>query len=355
MFEDDRVNVLRKVDLFACFSDDELAALAENLEEVSCAPGEILLEEGHPGHDFYVLLEGELSVVKGKRILSDITPIGYVGEMSIIEAKPRSATVKAKCDCTLLRVSADFFQENLLEKHRAMLSLMKILSQRIRLDNEVIVREFEQTNILVHDMKNVLSLFLFLDNLPVEKGSPQEKHIKFMKIARGHLFTLVDQALANVKNLVIPENIGDNSLKDLIDEMIESDFVVHPDLKDKKIVVTHKVDIHPFHFSKLQIRRVLMNLLINAAQASVPGGKIEIAVDSKDHQAVITVKDYGCGITCAEREKIFDCHYTSKQNGNGLGLASCKQIVEKDHGGSLSCDSVPDKGAVFTISLPFIQ
>ncbi len=353
MNEGDRVKVLQEVDLFSSFSEVDLVKLAQNIEEVVCAPGEILFEEGQQGHYFYVLLAGELSVVKGKRILSTIFPVGYVGEMGIIESKPRSATVKAKCNSHLLQISADLFQKYLLEKPRAMMAIMKILSQRVRSDNEVIVREFEQTNILVHDMRNLLSLFLFLDSFPVEKGSTQEKHIKFMKTARRHLGSLVDQALANVKNLVVPETNGvDNSLVDLIDEMTESDFVVHPDLKDKSVVVTHKSDIQPFQFSKLQIRRVLMNLLINAGQASAAGEVISIASDKQGQHAVISITDYGSGISDTERETIFDLYYTSKPNGNGLGLASCKQIVETEHGGSLSFNSTPGKGTVFTINLP---
>ncbi len=352
MNRDDRITVLRNVDLFFSFSEDELTSFAQNIEEVEYAPGEILLEEGREGHNFYVLLKGKLSVAKGKRILSEITPVGYVGEMAIIESKPRSATVKALEKSTLLRIPADLFQEYLLEKPRAMLAIMKILSQRIRLDNEVLVREFEQTNILVHDMRNLLSIFLFLDTIDPETGAVRKKHIKFMKTARLHLSRLVEQALANVRSLVIPERVRDNSLTALIDEMKESDFVIHPDLQDRNIVVVHRAEIPPFHFSKLQIRRVLSNLIINAAQASKQTSDIEIGTDLKDCQAVISVTDYGPGISDADKDRIFDLHFTSKSDGNGLGLASCKQIVETDHCGCLLFNSIPGQGTVFTVSLP---
>jgi len=352
MKAEDRIKVLQGVDLFSSFSVADLESFARSIEEVHCQPGYILLGEGTEGEDFFVLLQGKLVVYKGKRILSEITPVDYVGEMAIIEAKPRSATVKAGEQSLLLRIPAPLFQEFLVNNPQALLSIMKILSRRLRQDNEVIAHEFEQINILVHDMKNLLSLFLFLDNFPVEKGSSQEKYVRYMKMASNHISVLVGLALANVKKLVVPEGFVRNSLPELIDEMRESDFVTHPDLQDKSIIVKLEDDLPEFCFSKLQIRLVLLNLLINAAQASGYGAEIELAAYVSDGRVVIEVKDHGEGIAETVADKIFDAHFTTKATGNGLGLLSCKQIVGKKHGGSISFVSKPDEGTIFTVSLP---
>jgi signal transduction histidine kinase len=349
---EDLIKVLQGVDLFSSFSDADLESFARSIEEVHCQPGDILLGEGTEGEDFFLLLQGKLVVYKGKRILSEITPVDYVGEMAIIEAKPRSATVKAGEQSLLLRIPAPLFQEFLVYNPQALLSIMKILSRRLRQDNEVIAHEFEQINILVHDMKNLLSIFLFLDNFTIEKGSRQEKYVRYMKMARNHISALVEQALANVKKLVVPEGFVRNSLSELIDEMRESDFVTHPDLQDKSIIVKLEDDLPEFCFSKLQIRLVLLNLLINAAQASGYGAEIELAAYVSDGRVVIEVKDHGGGIAETVADKIFDAHFTTKATGKGLGLLSCKQIVENKHDGSISFVSKPDEGTIFTVSLP---
>lgn len=349
---EDLIKILQGVDLFSSFSDADLESFDRSIEEVHCQPGDILMGEGTEGEDFFVLLQGKLVVYKNKRILSEITPVDYVGEMAIIEAKPRSATVKAGEQSLLLRIPAPIFQEFLVNNPQALLSIMKILSRRLRQDNEVIAHEFEQINIMVHDMKNLLSLFLFLDNFTIEKGSRQEKYIRYMKMARNHISALVEQALANVKKLVVTEGFVRNSLPELIDEMRESDFVTHPDLQDKSIIVKLEEDLPEFCFSKLQIRLVLLNLLINAAQASGYGAEIELAAYVSDGRVVIEVKDHGGGIAETVADKIFDAHFTTKATGNGLGLLSCKQIVENKHVGSISFVSKPDVGTIFTVSLP---
>jgi len=95
-----------------------------------------------------------------------------------------------------------------------------------------------------------------------------------------------------------------------------------------------------------------LNLLVNAAQASRPGAEIALVVQGGEDQAVIKVKDSGCGIPEATAGKIFDSHFTTKEKGSGLGLVSCRQIVEKDYGGTISFVSDPLQGTVFTVSLP---
>jgi len=352
MEKEDRIKILQKVDLFSSFSNADLAVFAESIAEVHCQPGETLLEEGTEGDDFFVLLQGQLIVYKGKRILTEILPVDYVGEMAIIDVKPRSATVKACKQCQLLRIPAPLFTGFLASNPQALQAIMKILSQRLRHDNELIVREFDQINVLVHDIKNILSLFLFLDNFPVEDKKMEEKYLHYMKTARRHISSLVGQALANVKNLVMPDDLVRNSFTRLVAEMKESDFVTQQDLCDKHILIDLPENLPEFCFSRLQIRLVLLNLLINAAQASSSGAEIELIAHVEGNALVIEVKDHGCGITNEIGGRIFNAHFTTKATGNGLGLFSCKQIVEQKHGGSISFFSSPLSGTIFKVVLP---
>ena len=108
-----------------------------------------------------------------------------------------------------------------------------------------------------------------------------------------------------------------------------------------------------------QVRQVLWNLLLNAAQAlpvaSAPGigrGRVRVACRPRlDGGVELAVEDDGPGIATADRERLFTPFFTTKPDGTGLGLATVHRIVDA-HGGSLTVDSAPGKGARFTVWLP---
>ena len=93
---------------------------------------------------------------------------------------------------------------------------------------------------------------------------------------------------------------------------------------------------------------VFSNLLKNASQAIKDSGEITTRIIDKNDDVFIEIEDSGPGILETNVEKIFEPLFTTKQSGTGLGLASCKSIVEK-HGGTLS---VRNKPTVFTVQIP---
>lgn len=104
-----------------------------------------------------------------------------------------------------------------------------------------------------------------------------------------------------------------------------------------------------------QIERVLLNLVINAAEAMEGSGRLTITttMDAADHSIDIDVQDTGPGISPENIEKIFDPFFTTKETGHGvgLGLAISYGIVE-EHKGRLTVESKVGKGTIFTVSLP---
>lgn len=97
------------------------------------------------------------------------------------------------------------------------------------------------------------------------------------------------------------------------------------------------------------------NLIGNAIKFDPAGGLVELRLVRRDGSAVFTVRDSGPGIPPEQRQHVFDRFYQSdsshKQEGNGLGLALVKQIVEIS-GGSATVDNHPDGGCLFTVILP---
>ena len=107
------------------------------------------------------------------------------------------------------------------------------------------------------------------------------------------------------------------------------------------------------------LRRALDNLVRNAVQAvaaSGPegGGRVIVAARREPSGAVLEVRDDGPGIDPAERGRVFDPYFTTKDEGTGLGLAIVKKVV-LEHGGSIECAKAPEGGAVFRIRLPYAE
>jgi two-component system NtrC family sensor kinase len=104
---------------------------------------------------------------------------------------------------------------------------------------------------------------------------------------------------------------------------------------------------------RAQLQQVLINLLLNAIQASEAGAGIVIAAELSDKECVIRVKDEGAGIDEQDLEKVFDPFFSRKDvgEGNGLGLSISLGIMEQ-HGGSLDIVNNPGKGVTASIRLP---
>lgn len=99
------------------------------------------------------------------------------------------------------------------------------------------------------------------------------------------------------------------------------------------------------------LRRVLLNLLTNALQASPVGGAITVCARRVDGWIETSVADQGAGIPPEMRPVLFEPFRTSKARGAGLGLAVCGKIVE-ECGGSLTAEDAPGGGALFRLRLP---
>ncbi len=99
------------------------------------------------------------------------------------------------------------------------------------------------------------------------------------------------------------------------------------------------------------LRRVLLNLLSNALQASPRHGVITVAARRSGKIIELTVADQGDGIPEAMREELFLPFRTSKPRGSGLGLAICRKIIE-GCGGSISAEAAPGGGALLRVLLP---
>ena len=113
-----------------------------------------------------------------------------------------------------------------------------------------------------------------------------------------------------------------------------------------------------------QIGQVLHNILLNAKEAMLDRGIIELRAEnmvirddrnlSAGAHVKISIRDYGCGISAEVLPRIFDPYFTTKRSGSGLGLATTHSIVSQ-HCGRLSVESKYGEGTVFIVYLPASQ
>lgn len=103
-----------------------------------------------------------------------------------------------------------------------------------------------------------------------------------------------------------------------------------------------------------QLQQVIINLLINALQASEDNDVINIEVESDDSQLIITIRDQGCGIKTEDLNNIYDPFFSTKEEGegSGLGLSISLGIIESHQGSLIIKNNADSKGATATLVLP---
>lgn len=99
------------------------------------------------------------------------------------------------------------------------------------------------------------------------------------------------------------------------------------------------------------LRQALLNLLINAQQAMPDSGVITLTTERDSKEAVIRIRDTGVGIALADLQRIFRPFFSTKRDGNGLGLSITRRIIQ-EHGGRLDVESEVGRGTTMTIRLP---
>ena len=230
---------------------------------------------------------------------------------------------------------------NLSEMHKARKEVEKEKIKRLTAIGELSAR-------IAHDLRNPMSVIkntMEIVEMDPDIRSNKKIQSKFDRINRA--ITRINHQVENVLDFVRdkPLTLENTSLKSILSFVIDRINVP----KEVKInLPENDVDIN-CDFEKLEI--VFVNLITNAIQAMSNKGEINITINDEGDYNVVKVNDSGPGIPEDHLPKVFDPLFTTRQIGTGLGLPSCKTIVEK-HGGTIEIETEIGKGTTFVIKLP---
>lgn len=186
-------------------------------------------------------------------------------------------------------------------------------------------------------------------------ASQQRELLSVIHEETDRLNRLVGEAaeMAQLDSQMVKLYLLPHAAKELIDAALDA---TRGFLAGHNVGVNVPAEIPPLRFDFERMREVLVHLLENAAKYSPNGSRINISVEHKSKEMVISVADHGSGIDSVEQALIFEKFYRGREQrymskGTGMGLAICKVIVEA-HGGSLSVVSQVGAGSVFSVHMP---
>jgi signal transduction histidine kinase len=215
-----------------------------------------------------------------------------------------------------------------------------------------------------HDLQEPLALIKAFAERLITKYSMAlpdqgQKYLAHIEDAAARMQDLIQSLLQYARLTSKPKNLTKVDLAKTISDVLV-DLQLRLEQTGARVIVGSLPEIEA---EPVQMHRLLLNLLSNSLKYHRPGIAPRISIHSRpleDNHGMscfqVIIEDNGLGFDNRDRKKIFDIfqrlHADLDYKGTGIGLAICKRIVEQ-HGGSISASGKVNKGATFTITLPF--
>lgn len=230
-----------------------------------------------------------------------------------------------------------------------------IRAMQIRMvEQERLAAAGEMVTRLAHNIRNPLAGIRGLAEATVTSNADDRDTVECQR----RIIDTVDRFekwLRDLQQSVSPLelNLQDVEIEQLADDVVTA---LRPMLDRRKVDVQVEIDpaIKVVKIDALHFEQAVVSLITNAVQASEPGQRVRMRVeplaDSEDRWQ-LSVEDEGTGIPEAIREKIFTPYFTTKPDGNGVGLAMVSKVV-KIHGGQILLETEVGRGSRFTAVMP---
>ena len=243
----------------------------------------------------------------------------------------------------------------------------KVIMEKYVILSEKLVARGEMATSIGHELNNYLAIIANnaeLLSLNLQRNQPEKANFNSQQIVESiskmKRFTDGLMDFSKLETEVVSYDI-----RHLIEDLL---FSLKAQARFKKNIISVELenDLPNIQIDVGQIQQVLMNVLNNAADALEQRAMMEEAkgnhsftrkidmrsgYDESLASVKISISDNGAGIPQDSLRKLFTAHYTTKENGHGLGLANCRKII-KNHHGEITVESKVNEGTTFTIILP---
>lgn len=381
---------IARIDAFAALSPEDREAAADLCRPITYDTGAVLAREGGEARRLFALLSGTVEIwidfgTKRADLLAVREAPCLVGEISIADQLPRSATITASTDVQGFSIDSADFRKLLSERGSISLAIMKGIARIVRDSNNSFVSELRGRNrelmkanqdlkdtqrllvrterlsslgkfssMIIHDLRNPLSVIKgYVDMLEFRLESSGDEDLRrFASQIRRETIRLtgltnewLDYSRGEIRLSYSPARAAD--LFDQVRQNLETNLAA----KELKVSWTSTFD-GKLLLDTERILRVLINLVDNAYKACSRGGRIDVEARKEDDNLRISVKDDGIGMDSETQRHIFDPFYSkSERGGTGLGLHIVGTVVSA-HGGTVDIQSASGTGTEVSFTLP---
>lgn len=388
---------IKQTKIFHSLSNADLLILALYAKVCKVKAHTVLFNEGEDIPNLYLILDGNIDITLKDRVINSVGFGESIGEISLVDSMPASASAKTKSQCTLLIISkAEFLQ--VMEKepvlgNKILWRISVELACRLRRSSNNLVLSMNDTDKMASEKNKAIEVGkekdLQLANMTHELRTPIAAIIGYVELLKedieaddvetndgGFLPDLEKVRLAGIELLTLINNTLDLSKieagkMELNMENIElkpffEDIVIATKplvQKNNNQLIYHTNDIETIYGDRTRLKQIFYNLLSNSCKFT-KNGEITVTLshelnlnNDQQEDVIIKFKDTGIGMEQDQVQKLFAPYSqaTSKiseqYGGTGLGLAISKKLCQL-MGGNISVTSQFNHGTCFQVQLP---
>ena len=313
------------------------------------------------GRNGTALIVTDRTVVDPLAYMQAIIQSGHVRNIEYVMRRADGSRFPAEVSSSVVRDRQGFFSSVIIVVNDG--SERKQWQARL-LENERFAANGRLVASVAHEINTPLqSLQTSLEMVEI---APDEQRRTFLSCALGEI-QRVGRIVRQLLDLYRPGALryGPVDVNALVDGLL---LLIGKRVKDQHVVTDCQLspDAPSLSGGGDELRQVLLNLMMNALDAMVEGGRLRLETRVVPAEAVdtnqiasptaqtwlqVVVADTGCGMSEELQQRIFEPFVTTKEQGTGMGLAISKQLVEQQ-GGTLGVESAPGAGSRFTVTLP---
>lgn len=246
-------------------------------------------------------------------------------------------------------LKADQYKSQLQQRVKQLSELNTELIELRRMEKYVVTGRIAR--VMAHEVRNPLTnINLATQQLKSDIDPDSDSEMLLSMISRNseRINQLVSDLLNSTR--VAELSFAQASVNEILDAAVElaKDRI---ELNRIKVEKNYDDTICPIDIDIDKIKIAFLNIIVNAVEAMEEKGVLTLETQNNDGHCVVKITDNGKGMSRSEMDRLFEPYFTTKQKGNGLGLANSQNII-LGHKGNITAESEPGKGTTFTITFP---